>query len=302
METLGGTKESDRSERVTDAPSRGARSVFDEPVAPTVDRIAGRAAARWPSARWSPVAVAAIGFAALSVVLIVLGELVARGPLLSGFRTWDESVSQWLSTHRTSSWNSFSAFWSHLAETIPIIVGALALEAVLIVRRRWRDLLLVLIGLSVEITVFLTVNELVRRPRPEVHRLGIEPSTFSFPSGHIAATVVLYGSIALLISLTYRKRLLTAALSVVVALFALSVGFARVYRGMHHVSDVVAGALMGLGCLFVAAVAARASAYAAARRVEPSSSSTVPSSLAPSSTAASGQPDEPERTVVGAKP
>ena len=161
---------------------------------------------------------AAVGFAALSVILIVLGELVTHGPLLDGFRSWDQSVSAWFSTRRTSGWSSFSSLGSHLAETAPIIVGALILEAVLIWRRRWRDLLLVLVGLSVEITVFLTVNEIVRRPRPPVHRLGIEPSTFSFPSGHVAATVVLYGSIALLVSLhlpqapAHRRRLVASSL------------------------------------------------------------------------------------------
>ena len=261
--------ESTAQRRVTTAAHRPARAVFDAPVAPPVDQIAERAAARWTSPGWAPVAVAAVGFTALSVILIVLGELVTRGPLLDGFRSWDQSVSAWFSTRRTSGWSSFSSLGSHLAETAPIIVGALILEAVLIWRRRWRDLLLVLVGLSVEITVFLTVNEIVRRPRPPVHRLGIEPSTFSFPSGHVAATVVLYGSMALLVSLTYRKRLLTAAVWSVVALLALSVGFARVYRGMHHVSDVVAGALMGLACLAVAAVAARTSALASARSDRP---------------------------------
>ncbi len=239
------------------------QSAFDAPVAGWVDAYGADAARRWPSQVWSPVAVAVLGFACLAVSLVVVGEWVTRGPFLAGFRGWDQGVSHWFSVRRTSGWSSLSGFGSHMAETVPIIVGALVLEAVLVWRRRWRDLLLVLIGLSVEITVFLSVNEIVRRPRPPVHRLGIEPSTFSFPSGHVAATVVLYGSIALLVSLTYRKRLVTAALWSLVVLLALLVGFARVYRGMHHVSDVVAGALVGLGCLGVAAMAARASSLAA---------------------------------------
>jgi membrane-associated phospholipid phosphatase len=36
------------------------------------------------------------------------------------------------------------------------------------------------------------------------------------------------------------------------------VGFARVYRGLHHPTDVFIGALLGLACLGIAAVAVRA--------------------------------------------
>ena len=197
------------------------------------------------------------------ISLVVVGEWISRGPLLGGFRSWDQRVTAWLAVRRTPGWSSFSGLGSHLAETVPIIVGALVLEAVLAWRRRWRDLLVVLVGLCVEITVFLSVNEIVRRARPAVPRVGIEPSTFSFPSGHTAATVVLYGSVALLVSLTYRKRLVTVAVWSIVVLLDVSVGFARVYRGMHHVSDVVAGTLLGIGCLCVAAVAARASSLVA---------------------------------------
>jgi undecaprenyl-diphosphatase len=46
----------------------------------------------------------------------------------------------------------------------------------------------------------------------------------------------------------------------------LFVGWARMYRGMHHVSDVVAGLLMGLGALAILVFAARSSRAASQRR------------------------------------
>jgi undecaprenyl-diphosphatase len=63
-----------------------------------------------------------------------------------------------------------------------------------------------------------------------------------------------------------RARLV-AALCWVVALLATAViGFARVYRGMHHPSDVAAGALLGLAALGVAIIAARSGQRSAERR------------------------------------
>ena len=48
------------------------------------------------------------------------------------------------------------------------------------------------------------------------------------------------------------------ASALVAAVVVSMVGFARVYRGLHHPTDVLFGALLGLACLAVAAMAVRA--------------------------------------------
>ena len=53
-----------------------------------------------------------------------------------------------------------------------------------------------MVGLAAELAVFLSTNYLCRSPvavRPR--RLGSTPSTSSWPSGHVAATAVLYGEL-----------------------------------------------------------------------------------------------------------
>ena len=79
-------------------------------------------------------------------------------------------------------------------------------------------------------------------------KLGSEPSTSSFPSGHIAATVVLWGAIAVLFFSASTYRWVRATAYTIVVVLACAVGTARVYRGMHHPSDVVFGGLMGVSC------------------------------------------------------
>jgi undecaprenyl-diphosphatase len=50
-------------------------------------------------------------------------------------------------------------------------------------------------------------------------------------------------------------------------LLPLVVAASRLYRGMHHLSDVVAGVILGCLALLVALTAARAAGAADARRV-----------------------------------
>ena len=67
-------------------------------------------------------------------------------------------------------------------------------------------------GLAVELGVFLTVSTIIGRERPDVTPLGSVPSTSSFPSGHVAAGVVLYGGLVVIAaSITGSKAVARAA-------------------------------------------------------------------------------------------
>jgi membrane-associated phospholipid phosphatase len=252
------TKEASRDRTGSASP----RSTLDRPLPGRVDDVARAAVERTHSQVWAPALVAVVGLAGMALILIVIGEAITHLGLFSELRGADDRVSANLAAHRTSGWNSFSTFWSHSAETAPIVVGGLLVEIVLALRKRWRDMLLMVIGLGLELATFLLVNEVVRRARPSVEKLGIVPTTFSFPSGHTAATIVLYGSIVLLVTLHMRSRLVKVLPWLLVLLITVAVGYARVYRGMHHVSDVVTGAIMGVGALLVAVTATRASSIA----------------------------------------
>ena len=83
------------------------------------------------------------------------------------------------------------------------------------------------------------VKLIVRRPRPVLEGLpplGGAPSSLSFPSAHATA------SFAVATAMTRVEPL--GALAFLLA-FALALG--RPYLGMHYPSDVLAGALLGVG-------------------------------------------------------
>jgi membrane-associated phospholipid phosphatase len=197
----------------------------------------------------------ALGYVATMAGLIATGLLLTQTLKTSKILRWDERVARQFANHRTPSQTHLSAFWSRSADAPSIILIALVAGIVLAIGRNWREVLWLTIIVPTELAFFLTVSYAVGRPRPNVAHLGSVPSTGSFPSGHVAVTIVLYGTIAMILAAHIHEQ--TA--SRVVAFLAWGwtvvasgfVGWARMYRGMHHPLDVAAGALLGCAVLFV---------------------------------------------------
>ena len=208
--------------------------------------------------------VAVCGYVLICMTFTAAGLLLTH--VFGGVTRWDESVNRWFTMHRTTTENDWTRSSTQLANTLGVLVVLVVAVAVaLIFRNRWGALVLG-IALSLELLTFLTINFIVDRPRPNVVRLGSLPSTSSFPSGHTAATAALYGGLAMIINAHVRSRLAAGLVWLIAALLTVAVGVGRVYRGMHHPTDVLAGALLGLAVLGVAVVAIHAGQIAVATR------------------------------------
>ena len=99
--------------------------------------------------------------------------------------------------------------------------------------------------LALETACFVASAALVGRPRPErVWRPEQPHATSSFPSGHTAAAFALHGTLADLLDRHGARgaRLLGPLLRYGIPG---AIAFSRGYRGQHHISDTVAGALLG---------------------------------------------------------
>lgn len=188
-------------------------------------------------------------YLAITVPLLVIGLLVTYGPGHRAVEGWDADVSEWFAARRGAAWSRLSFDGTYLANTSSIVVVAMLAAAVLVMRKRTSWAAVLTIGLPLELFVFLTVNYTVQRPRPSVEHLGSTPSTYSWPSGHVAATLVLYCGLALLYSRVSRSWAVSAAGWSVAIVMTLVVAWSRVYRGEHHLSDVLAGLVMGAAAL-----------------------------------------------------
>ena len=224
----------------------------------------------WRGEEHHPVTVAAIiailGCLVLGAVLIGLGFLLTHVLLSGALGRWDEQVNDWFVAQRTTSLNSITSVGTTIGSTGTVVGVALVSVIWLAVRRLWREAGLIVIALAVEASVFLTTTLVINRPRPTVLRLDPSPPTSSFPSGHTAAAIALWVSLAIVISIHIRN----AALRMIVWIVALGlptfVAISRLYRGMHHPTDVLGSLVLGIGALVTAILSVRAAASVAELR------------------------------------
>jgi undecaprenyl-diphosphatase len=203
----------------------------------------------------------------LGGVMIALGLYVTRVLLeLPGVARVDEWVPDWLASHRTPFWTEVSAAGSTMAggSVIVPLIGLTALALVL--ARRWRMAsFIVQAGLAEALAYALTVG-FVHRARPSVTHLDTYNPMHSFPSGHVAASIAVYGALALLITAHFRAAWVRIPVWTAVAVIPAFVAWSRMYRGEHHPTDVAAGVLMGIAALGVALFAARSARATAEER------------------------------------
>lgn len=83
------------------------------------------------------------------------------------------------------------------------------------------------------------------RSRPDIVAHLVGTHSASFPSGHAMNSAVVYLTLAVLISRTAQDRRVSAYLIAAAIGMTLSIGFSRVYLGVHWPTDVVAGWCVG---------------------------------------------------------
>jgi membrane-associated phospholipid phosphatase len=156
----------------------------------------------------------------------------------------DQEFTNLLFSMRTD-WLSVVMFGlTQLGEQIAVFaIGGLATLIFLFRKRYWALVAFWLamagVGLSVRFA-----KTFISRARPaDVAYYQVEH--YSFPSGHATTAMALFGLLAYFIyrhnsKNPYRKFILWAA-----AILILLVGFSRIYLGVHFLSDVLAGFILG---------------------------------------------------------
>jgi membrane-associated phospholipid phosphatase len=158
----------------------------------------------------------------------------------------DTGVSRWLARERSPDLNDVTAVTTEIGGTLTVtVLAVLSVAVAAFVWRRWREPMMVAVAVAGEVAIFLAVTLLVDRKRPPVPHMDEAPPTSSFPSGHTAATIALWGALAVLASERARSALVRGLFLALAVVLPVLVASSRMYRGMHYLSDVLGGVLLG---------------------------------------------------------
>jgi membrane-associated phospholipid phosphatase len=167
------------------------------------ERLGGRLRTHRPVVAGGAVVIA--GYVVMAAVAIGLGLIITKWLAGGPVGTWEDSVNRWFVAQRTTTLNSVSRVGSDLGATLTVIGIAIVAGIILSIGRHWRELGFLVAALTLESSVSLTSSIVVNRARPNVPRLDAAPPTASFPSGHTAAAIVLFVSLAIVITSHVRS-------------------------------------------------------------------------------------------------
>jgi undecaprenyl-diphosphatase len=176
----------------------------------------------------------------------LLHEVTTHGP----FTRWDESAAR--SLHTRLVHNNFAdsvlkviSFTGKPIFLIPLV----GIPAVWLWVRGARKLVVFLLVVSIGGGLIDTAVKIaVARPRPKFDDPIIKAFGQSFPSGHAMASLVCYGAVLLvflpLVARPWRHFAVGA-----VGLWVAAIGFSRLALGVHFISDVLGGYVLGAAWL-----------------------------------------------------
>jgi membrane-associated phospholipid phosphatase len=190
----------------------------------------------------SPRALAIAGWAGFvlagGIFLAVAWNVAMREPIV----VLDSSVASWFHSHLSDPVTQVMLAISAVHGIAAMSVWSLAFAALLARIREWYWILTLALATVGGMAINVTLKQAYERARPQLDNAIVTLGTYSFPSGHTAASTIFYGVLAAFLVTRYRDhraRVTIVALAVVaVAMVALS----RMYLGAHYLSDVVAAA------------------------------------------------------------
>ena len=181
-----------------------------------------------------------LGLTAAIGTLIFFGWL-ADEALEGDARDFDEATRAAVHQLASPMLTTIMRGLSFIGSTIALSIGTI-IAVVWFAKRKWgreaKLFALTMIGAGL---LNITLKLAFKRERPVPFFDLSPPETYSFPSGHSLTSAVFFGALAAMLSARIKSKRMRLILWIVATTMFVSIGFSRIYLGVHHTTDVIAG-------------------------------------------------------------
>ncbi|HVM73286.1 MAG TPA: phosphatase PAP2 family protein [Candidatus Paceibacterota bacterium] len=165
--------------------------------------------------------------------------------MIESIIAFDHTTEIFFDLHRVPVLTAFFSWVTLLGDARFIIVLGLAMTLILFRHHRSAYVGGFAIAILGSVWFSYVLKAIVARGRPLPSFAALDAPGYSFPSMHAACAVALYGFLAYMIYKLLHPPHHRAPTIVSIMIIVALIGFSRLYLGVHYLSDVVVGFLIG---------------------------------------------------------
>jgi len=180
----------------------------------------------------------------LFISLISLTAFLLIAYLKNNFAIIDANVNAWSSTIHSLPLTLIALVIQYAFDTTSLFVSSLLIAAYLLSKKYNKDAFVLAGVMLIDVLVITAIKTTIHSARP--FNGIITEEGFSFPSGHVTSSIVLFGLLAYFAWKYWKSTNVKIFTSFFFILIALVVGFDRIYLNVHWLSDVLGAYALGV--------------------------------------------------------
>lgn len=194
---------------------------------------------RWLATQWRSLLLLLLGIYLPLQIFVILAVQIWKK---EGGILWDIAILDSVHAADSDSLDVFATTVTDLGIAWGVVPVATVVSLIFLRYRRWRSLTYLLVALAGSPVINRGAKFLFHRVRPHLWEPASPLTSFAFPSGHAMSSMTL---VATLVILTWGSRWFWPTF-VAGTLYAVTIGWTRLYLGAHYPSDVLAGWMISI--------------------------------------------------------
>jgi len=184
----------------------------------------------------------------LLIVLILSFIALSLFMINGNFIYIDKEAFSFLSSHLNDSYIDIFEIITNIVSWWSLLIICIIIFTIMYKKKKINDFKFLLINIFSSMLITRLFKIIFQRERP-IWPL-INETGYSYPSGHTLTATCFYGTLIILVN-KYLKGKLKIFVNIFLVIMIILTGLSRIYLGVHYLSDVIAGYILGVIVLII---------------------------------------------------